>query len=57
MKMYILNNFSDNICLLANIINLRSELSEKTIMILNQGYEQLNRHEAALEIVLMNTSN
>jgi len=51
VKMNLLNNFSDHIRQIGNLLNVSSELQEKAIMDLKQAYRLSNRHEAAFQIL------
>jgi len=51
VKLHLLNHFSDHIPWLGNVLNVHSELPEKAMMDLKQAYRQLNRHEAAFQIL------
>jgi len=51
VKMLLLNHFSDHIRQLGNLINVCSKLPEKAIIDLKQVYWQLDRLEAAFQII------
>jgi len=53
VKMHLLNHFSDHIRQLRNLWNVSAELPEKVMMHLKLPYRQLNRHEAAIQILRM----
>ena len=51
--MHLLNHFSYHIRQLDNLLRASSELPQRAIMHLKQGYQQSNRHEAAFQILQM----
>jgi hypothetical protein len=53
VKMHLLQHFSDHICQLGKLLNASSELPEKAMMDVKEGYRQSNCHEAAFQIVRM----
>jgi hypothetical protein len=55
VKMHLLNHFSHHIRQLGNLLNVSSELPDKAIMDLKQAYRQLNRREAAFQILRTKT--
>jgi len=53
VKKHLLNNFSDHIRQLGNLLNASAEPAEWVMIELKQVYWQLNRHEAACQILRM----
>jgi len=51
VKMHLLNHFTDHIRQLGNLLNVSSEISEKAMMDLKQGYRQSNHHEVTFQIL------
>jgi len=51
--MHLLNHFSDYICQLGNLLDVRSELPAKAMIDLKHAYRQLNCHEATFQNLLM----
>jgi hypothetical protein len=49
LKMHLLNNYSDHIHPLGNLINASCALPEKAMTDLKQTYRQLNGHEATFQ--------
>jgi len=54
VNMRLLNQFSDNICLLGNLVNASSELPETAMMDLERASWQLKRLEATIMILWTN---
>jgi len=50
VNIHLLNHFSDDIRQLGDLLNVSSELRDKTMMDLEQAYQQSNRHEASFQI-------
>jgi len=53
-KIHILNHFSDHIWHLGYLLNISSYLLQNLMVESEQAYRQLNHHDAALQILLMN---
>jgi hypothetical protein len=53
VKMHLLQHFSDHICQLGKLLNASSELPEKAMMDVKEGYRQSNCHEAAFQSLRM----
>jgi len=51
VKFHHLNNFSDHIRQLGNVLNVSSEFPEGAMLDLKQAYQQSNWHEAAFQIL------
>ena len=51
VKMHLLNQFSDHIRQLGNLLNISSELPENAVMDLEQAYQQSNLHDATFQIL------
>jgi len=54
VKIHLLNHFSDHICQLGHLLNIRSELPEKAMMDRKQAYQQSNHHKAVFQTLHTN---